>query len=130
MEHLTQMYKALSEEMRLRIMMLLTHGELCVCELMAIFNEGQSKVSRHLIYLKNSGMVNSRRVGTWMHYSIKEPLDEAIAAQIAFIKEQFTQMPVFRDDELKLVEVKNQNVCENASVAKPRENKPKSSRRS
>ncbi len=118
MEHLTQMYKALSEDMRLRIIMLLTHGELCVCDLMAIFNERQSKVSRHLIYLKNSGMVKSRRVGTWMHYSIKEPLDKTITAQIAFMKEQFTQMPTFRDDELKLEEVKNQKICQNASSAK------------
>ena len=55
MDQVVQIYKALSEEMRIRIMMLLTHGELCVCDLMAIFDEPQSKISRHLAYLKNSG---------------------------------------------------------------------------
>ena len=116
MEHLTQMYKALSEEMRLRIMMLLTHGELCVCDLMAIFNEGQSKVSRHLIYLKHSGLVKSKRVGTWMHYSINETLNITIDAQLTFMKQQLTQLPVFRNDEQKLEEVKKQKLCDNSSI--------------
>mgnify|MGYP000917688797 CR=1 FL=1 len=111
MEQLTQMYKALSEDMRLRIVMLLTHGELCVCDLMAIFNEGQSKVSRHLIYLKHSGLVKSRRAGKWMHYSLNEPSGSHVDAQIAFMKQQFSQMPVFQDDEQKLKEVKKQNIC-------------------
>ena len=82
MKQLAQMYKALSEDMRLRVVMLLTHGEICVCDLMAIFGESQSKVSRHLSYLKHSGLVRSRRAGTWMHYSLKEPLDNTIGAQI------------------------------------------------
>ncbi len=115
MEHLTLMYKALSEEMRLRIMMLLTHGELCVCELMEIFNEGQSKVSRHLTYLKHSGMVQSRRVGIWMHYSIKEHLEPDMGAQLAFMREQFSGLPVFSEDNRKLKEVMQQKLCENNS---------------
>ena len=119
MEQLARMYKALSEEMRLRIMMLLTHGELCVCDLTAIFNEGQSKVSRHLTYLKHSGLVKSRRVGTWMHYSIKEPSDTTIDAQLTFMKQQFTQLSIFKDDEQKLEDVKKQKLCENSSANRP-----------
>ncbi|ABC78808.1 ArsR/SmtB family transcription factor [Syntrophus aciditrophicus] len=111
MEQFTRMYKALSEEMRLRIVMLLTHGELCVCELMSIFDESQSKVSRHLAYLKNSGMVQSRRVGTWMHYSLREPLGSAMNAQLIFMKQQFTEFPVFREDVKKLDDIKKLNIC-------------------
>jgi len=106
MEQLAQMYKALSEEMRLRIIMLLTEGELCVCDLMAIFGETQSKVSRHLAYLKHSGFLKSRRVGTWMHYSLKENLDSKIDAQITFMKQQFSQTPVFIEDKQRLEETK------------------------
>ena len=115
MERLARMYKALSEEMRLRIIMLLTHGELCVCELMEIFNEGQSKVSRHLTYLKHSGMVQSRRVGTWMHYSIKEHLAPEIETQLAFMRAQFAGLPVFSEDSRKLKEVMKQKLCGNTS---------------
>ena len=112
MEQLTQMYKALSEDMRLRVVMLLTHGEICVCDLMAIFGESQSKVSRHLAYLKHSGLVRSKRVGTWMHYSLKEPLDSTIDAQLTFMKQQLSQLPVIRDDEQKMQDIMKQKLCE------------------
>lgn len=89
MEQLLQAYKALSEEMRLRIVMLLTHGELCVCDVMAILDEPQPKISRHLAYLKHSGLVKSKRVGVWMHYSLKESLDGMLAAHIRGHKNKF-----------------------------------------
>jgi len=112
MEQLTQMYKALSEDMRLRIVMLLARGEICVCDLMVIFGESQSKVSRHLAYLKHSGLAKSRRVGTWMHYSLREPLDGMIDAQVAFMKQHFSQLPIFRDDEQKMQDIMKQKLCE------------------
>ncbi|MCX5817489.1 MAG: metalloregulator ArsR/SmtB family transcription factor [Proteobacteria bacterium] len=112
MEQLTQMYKALSEDMRLRVVMLLTHGEICVCDLMAIFGESQSKVSRHLAYLKHSGLVRSKRVGTWMHYSLRESLDSTIDAQITFMKQQLSQLPVFLRDEERIQDIKKQKLCE------------------
>jgi ArsR family transcriptional regulator, arsenate/arsenite/antimonite-responsive transcriptional repressor len=113
MEQLVQMYKALSEDMRLRIMMLLIQGELCVCDLMAIFEQPQSKVSRHLAYLKHSGLIKGRRVGTWMHYSIKEPLDSTIDAQLNFMKQQLSRLPAFLDDEQKMQDIKRQKLCKN-----------------
>lgn len=112
MDQLTQMYRALSEEMRLRIIMLLTDGELCVCDLMAVFDEGQSKVSRHLAYLKHSGLVKSRRVGTWMHYSLREPLDGPLGAQMDFMEKRLSSLFVFRDDKKRMEEIKRQKLCE------------------
>ncbi|HOP86374.1 MAG TPA: metalloregulator ArsR/SmtB family transcription factor [Syntrophorhabdaceae bacterium] len=106
MEQMTQLFKALSEEMRLRILMLLMHGELCVCDLMAIFNEPQSKVSRHLAYLKNSGLIKGRRVGKWMHYALKEPMDGVFQAQLDLIKTQLTHNPLFEEDLKKMEEEK------------------------
>ncbi len=112
MEKIVQIYKAMSEEMRLRTLMLLTHGELCVCDLMAIFDEPQSKVSRHLAYLKHSGLVRSRRVGVWMHYALKEPLDEIAQAQLDFMKKRLSHQPLFVEDFKKMEEVKKQKLCE------------------
>jgi ArsR family transcriptional regulator len=111
-EQTIQLYKALSEEMRLRILMLLTHGELCVCDLMAIFDEPQSKISRHLAYLRNSGLVNSKRVGTWMHYSIKEPLHDVAGAQLDFIRERLSSLGWSKADMAKMEEVKAKKICE------------------
>jgi ArsR family transcriptional regulator len=71
MKHLAQTLKALSDPIRLRIILLLqAEGELCVCDLMAVLNLPQSTVSRHLAYLKRSCWVDIRRDGVWMHYSL------------------------------------------------------------
>jgi len=66
------MFKALSEEVRLRIIALLSGGELCVCDLMAVLDLPQSTISRHLSYLKNAGWVEGERRGVWMYYRLHE----------------------------------------------------------
>jgi ArsR family transcriptional regulator, arsenate/arsenite/antimonite-responsive transcriptional repressor len=102
MDRLVQYYKALSEEVRLRIIMLLTHGELCVCDIMEILDEPQSKVSRHLSYLKNSGLITAKRVGVWMHYTLSGEGDETLEAQIGFMRERLSHLPGFTEDIAKM----------------------------
>jgi ArsR family transcriptional regulator len=111
MEQLAQFFKALSDETRLRIMMLLTQGELCVCDLMFVLDEPQSKVSRHLAYLKHSGLTNSKRAGVWMHYCLKESLDHVHRAHLDFLKGQLPHLPQFCMDREKLIELKRQGGC-------------------
>lgn len=74
MKNLAQMFKALSDQTRLRILALLTQGELCVCDLMAVLQLPQSTVSRHLAYLRNTGLVSDRREGIWMYYRLEDQL--------------------------------------------------------
>jgi ArsR family transcriptional regulator len=112
MEQLLQVYKALGEEMRLRMFMLLLHGELCVCDVMEILGEPQPKVSRHLAYLKNSGLLKSKRAGVWMHYSLKEPQDELVGAHIRFLQEHVSRLPLFQKDAMRIDEVKRRKLCE------------------
>lgn len=71
MKHHAQILKALSDPIRLRIILLLqAEGELCVCDLMAVLKLPQSTVSRHLAYLRKSCWVDTRREGVWMHYQL------------------------------------------------------------
>lgn len=114
MDQLVQLFKALSEETRLRIVMLLTYGELCVCDLMAVLEGPQSKISRHLAYLKHSGITNSKRVGVWVHYSLMEPSDGIYKAQIDFLKKQLSHLHQFRKDRKKLLNLKKQGCCKAA----------------
>lgn len=65
-----QMFKALGDETRLRILGLLSQGELCVCDIMEVLKLPQSTASRHLAYLKNSKLVCSTRRGKWMYYQL------------------------------------------------------------
>ena len=111
MEQLAQFFKALSDETRLRIVMLLTQGELCVCDLMVVLDEPQSKISRHLAYLKLSGITGSKRVGVWMHYWIKDSLDEPYKSQISLLKERLLNLPQFQEDIEKMLALKRQGGC-------------------
>jgi DNA-binding transcriptional ArsR family regulator len=65
--------KALSDATRLKILYLLSDGELCVCEIMCALNKPQSSVSHHLNILKNSGFIKGRKDNVWIHYSLKDP---------------------------------------------------------
>jgi ArsR family transcriptional regulator len=76
MKNTAEVFKALSDETRLRILALLTNCELCVCDLMATLDMPQSTVSRHLAKLKSAGLVEGRRAGAWMHYRLSAPADE------------------------------------------------------
>jgi ArsR family transcriptional regulator, arsenate/arsenite/antimonite-responsive transcriptional repressor len=76
MKTLADTFKALSDETRLQIMtLLLERDELCVCDFVGALGQAQSKVSRHLRYLYNSGLVQDRRDGLWMHYRISADLE-------------------------------------------------------
>jgi ArsR family transcriptional regulator, arsenate/arsenite/antimonite-responsive transcriptional repressor len=112
MDGLVQYFRALSEEVRLRIVMLLTHGELCVCDIMDVLDEPQSKVSRHLSYLKHSGLITSRRVGVWMHHMLVEHHDEPLSGQMEFLRERLSQLPLYKDDALKMETLKERKRCE------------------
>ncbi len=69
---LNLLFKAFADPNRLRILHILTHGERCVCDLMAVLKMGQSKVSRHLAFLRRAELVKARREGLWIHYSLKK----------------------------------------------------------
>jgi ArsR family transcriptional regulator, arsenate/arsenite/antimonite-responsive transcriptional repressor len=74
-------FMALADKTRLRLLNLMRDGEICVCFFTEVLEESQPKISRHLAYLRNAGLVEARRDGKWMHYKIIEPANE-IAANI------------------------------------------------
>ena len=72
MNDLVMLFKALSDETRLRIIKLLEQGELCVCDITAALDMVQPKVSFHLSALKEAGLIKDRKQGKWIHYSLNE----------------------------------------------------------
>jgi ArsR family transcriptional regulator len=72
MNNVLNIFKALSDETRLRILKLLEQGELCVCDIVAALDMIQPKVSFHLSVLKEAGLIKDRRQGKWIHYSIDD----------------------------------------------------------
>ena len=73
MQQYVDLFKALADETRLRIAVLLSEKELCVCQIEAVLLLSQVKVSRHLTILRYAGLVKCRREGTWVYYSLTEP---------------------------------------------------------
>jgi ArsR family transcriptional regulator, arsenate/arsenite/antimonite-responsive transcriptional repressor len=67
------LFSALADPTRLRILSLLSEGELCVCDMLKVLKQPQSKISRHLAYLRRAGLVQARREGLWMHYRLSKP---------------------------------------------------------
>jgi ArsR family transcriptional regulator len=74
---LDTIFKALADPTRLRILGLLLAGEVCVCDIHGTLGIPQPKASRHLAYLKKSGLVATRKEGLWVHYRIA-PLGDAV----------------------------------------------------
>ena len=68
MRDIVKVFKALSDETRLRMLMLIEQQCLCVCEVMQILGMGQSRVSHHLNILRDAGLAKARRQRTWMFY--------------------------------------------------------------
>ena len=75
------LFKALADETRLRILGLLLAGEVCVCDIHESLKIPQSKASRHLAYLRRTGLVDTRRDGLWVHYRMGK-MDDPILATI------------------------------------------------
>jgi ArsR family transcriptional regulator len=72
MSDLVKIFKALSDETRLRIIKLLEQGELCVCDITAALDMVQPKVSFHLSALKEAGLLSDRKQGKWIHYRLND----------------------------------------------------------
>lgn len=98
------LFSALSDETRLRILALLTRGELCVCQIEEVLRMPQSKVSRHLTALRHAGLVSWRREGTWIHYSLPEPKNDLEARLQDCLRTCLQETPQVREDIRRIAE--------------------------
>ncbi|CAI3787526.1 Arsenic resistance transcriptional regulator ArsR2 [Pseudomonas sp. MM227] len=70
-----EFFKCMADETRTRTTLLIaSHGELCVCELMCAMDDSQPKISRHLAQLRSSGVLLDRRQGQWVYYRLNPNL--------------------------------------------------------
>jgi ArsR family transcriptional regulator len=104
-------FKGLADANRLRILNLLLHGELCVCDIQYVMETSQSNVSRHLTYLKNSGLVLVRREGTRMYYRLAQPNKRLNKPLFAFLREAFLHSDTLVEDSQKLKKAVENGSC-------------------
>jgi len=115
MDNYAEVFKALADKTRLRIMRLLsiTDGQVCVCEIVDALKLPQYHVSKHLNILKNAKLVDGERKGTWVYYS---PLkkDSAFNRQLfKLLKEQLSGAEFLQDaEELRQrLQLRDRDVC-------------------
>ena len=98
------LFLALADKTRLRLLNLMREDEICVCYFTEVLGESQPKVSRHLAYLRNAGIVSTRREGKWMHYSIEMPTSP-FAAQVLHDTLEWLKAQDNMQEDLKKLEV-------------------------
>ena len=97
-DELESLFKALADKTRLRILALLGNNEVCVCHIHDSLGLPQPTVSRHLAYLRRSGLVAVRRDGIWMHYQVSRSLNPLVQRVVAAAVEALRQLPATTQD--------------------------------
>ena len=97
-DELENVFKALADKTRLRILALLGNNEVCVCHLHDSLDLPQPTVSRHLAYLRNSGLVAARRDGVWMHYQVSRALSPLVRNIVGAAVDALRQVPATNQD--------------------------------
>lgn len=99
---LARLFAALADTTRLRLLNLMRGREVCVCYFVEILRQSQPKISRHLAYLRNAGVVSARREGKWMHYRMETPRDAGAAAILDEVLRALEVDPEMRADITRL----------------------------
>ncbi len=73
LEEMSDIFKSIADPTRLKILFLLRNGELCVCEIFEALDKSQSTVSHHLHILKKENIINGRKEGKWIYYTLNNP---------------------------------------------------------
>ena len=102
LDEMETLFKALADATRLRILGLLLSGELCVCDLHESLKIPQAKTSRHLAYLRRTGLVQTRREGLWIHYRLGKFADPVLAAISEAVRHALTHIDTVRRDGERL----------------------------
>jgi ArsR family transcriptional regulator len=106
MKELMEIVKVLSDESRLRILMLLTQKELCVCQIMGVLNMSQPLVSRNLSLLSKAGFLKDRREGKLMFYAIRKNLPKKHLGLLSLLNE------LLKNDKILLKDLTSLKDCE------------------
>ncbi len=105
LSEMEMLFLALADKTRLRLLNLMRDDEVCVCFFTEVLSESQPKISRHLAYLRNAGIVSARRDGKWMNYKIEFPQNNFAAQLLQDTLEWLAAQDEMREDYDKLARV-------------------------
>lgn len=97
--------KALADEHRLRMLMLLQPHELCACQIVEVFDLANSTISKHLSILRQAGLIHSRKEGRWVYYSLPASPSPEIRATLEWVRQLLAADDTTRKDQVRMVEI-------------------------
>ncbi len=97
--------KALADPNRVRILMALRGGELCVCRIIELLKLAPSTVSKHVSILKHAGLVEGRKEGRWMHYRLADRSSDSWNT-LNWVFESVEHSPEIEEDRIRLEKIK------------------------
>ena len=102
---LVKIYECLCDPTRLRLLNVLAQGPVCVCHFQDVLGEPQVKISKHLAYLRERGLVESERQGNWVIYELAAKPSRELQANLACLQECAQSIPVFKRDRARLKKI-------------------------
>jgi ArsR family transcriptional regulator len=104
-------FRAFSDQTRLRIMVLLSKGEICVGDLVSILKVPQPTASRHLAYLRKAGLVETRKDGAWIYYALAPAKTKFQKSLFHCLECCFDEVPEIKADAKRSLTLKNKGGC-------------------
>jgi ArsR family transcriptional regulator len=108
---MSRMFKALGDDVRLRIVALLSHGELCVCHIEEALDLTQPNASRHLGLLRAAGIVSHQRRDKWVYYRLAAQANEDCRRHLKALASSFAKQGTLAKDVERLLQVKGPGAC-------------------
>ena len=112
MKKFIKVMKALSDPNRVKMVKLLQHKEMCVCEIQAALGLAQSTVSKHLKILEEAGLTTYYKDKLWVNYSLADGTDSPYAANLlGSLKHWLDDDPGLADIVEKLPMIRREDIC-------------------
>jgi ArsR family transcriptional regulator len=105
------MFRAFSNQTRLRILHVLLEGELCVGDVVAILRAPQPRISRHLAYLRKANLVVVRKSGLWSHYSLAPAKTPFHRELVECLEKCFSEVPELKADNARAAKIRKSGGC-------------------
>lgn len=114
MRHVSNLYKALSDQNRLRILMMLKEKSMCVCEMVNVLQLANSTVSKHLSILRNMDLIIDEKDGRWVNYRLaKAEESDLIEGVMSQLNTLFRDDDIINSDKKALMQADRYHICAN-----------------
>lgn len=108
---MVEIFKALAEENRLRILSLLVANDLCVCEIESVLDMTQSNASRHLTALKQCNILRSYKKAQWVYYGINDRFKEEHTELYQYLIKRLKDLPTYPQDQCEILKGQQEDIC-------------------